>query len=164
MSTSNSFLNPQSEKDELLTFLRSLINKNLRITITDNRMFWGTFKCTDAQSNIILQHTYEYRQPSAQQISEAAAAATALPSPPRANPPLSGEGDGAGDVGPGEESGHGKDRNKSKVKLDMTSRYLGLVVVPGHVITRIEVEEFVSQMRGRELKVLGVREHGVAVS
>jgi hypothetical protein len=46
----------------------------------------------------------------------------------------------------------------------MTSRYLGLVVVPGHVITRIEVEEFVSQMRGREVKVLGVGEQGVAVS
>jgi hypothetical protein len=47
----------------------------------------------------------------------------------------------------------------------MTSRYLGLVVVPGHVITRIEVEEFVSQMRrGREVKVLGVGEQGVVVS
>jgi hypothetical protein len=32
----------------------------------------------------------------------------------------------------------------------MTSRYLGLVVVPGEHITRIEVEEFESQMRGRK--------------
>ena len=32
----------------------------------------------------------------------------------------------------------------------MTSRYLGLVVVPGKYIVRIEVEEFVSQRRGRE--------------
>jgi N-alpha-acetyltransferase 38, NatC auxiliary subunit len=33
--------------------------------------------------------------------------------------------------------------------LDMTSRYLGLVVVPGEYITKIEVEEFASQMRGK---------------
>ena len=33
--------------------------------------------------------------------------------------------------------------------MDMTSRYLGLVVVPGEHITKIEVEEFVSQMKGQ---------------
>jgi hypothetical protein len=33
------------------------------------------------------------------------------------------------------------------VKLDMTSRYLGLVVVPGKYIVKMEVEEFASQMR-----------------
>lgn len=42
--------------------------------------------------------------------------------------------------------------------LDMTSRYLGLVVIPGKHITRIEAEEFVSQMPGRKLQVLGVGE------
>jgi hypothetical protein len=46
MSTSN----PQPQKEEHLTFLRSLLNKNLRVTTTDGRMFWGTFKCTDAVS------------------------------------------------------------------------------------------------------------------
>jgi hypothetical protein len=35
------------------------------------------------------------------------------------------------------------------VKLDLTSRFLGLVVVPGHHIVKIEVEQFVSQMRNR---------------
>ncbi|KAK4105413.1 hypothetical protein N658DRAFT_462648 [Parathielavia hyrcaniae] len=130
MSTSSTSPNSQPQNEEALTFLRSLINKNLRVTTTDGRLFWGTFKCTDAQSNIILQHTYEYRQPSAQQLSEAVAAAA-----------------------------------KRRVRLDMTSRYLGLVVVPGHVMTRIEVEEFASQMRGREVKVVGGRGgHGVAVS
>lgn len=34
----------------------------------------------------------------------------------------------------------------SNVTLDMTSRYLGLVVVPGHRITKMEVERFASQM------------------
>ena len=36
------------------------------------------------------------------------------------------------------------------VKLDMTARYLGLVVVPGKHIVKIEVEEFASQMRKQE--------------
>lgn len=32
----------------------------------------------------------------------------------------------------------------------MTSRYLGLVVVPGEYIVKIEVEEFVSQLKGKK--------------
>jgi hypothetical protein len=32
----------------------------------------------------------------------------------------------------------------------MTSRYLGLVVVPGEYVTKIEVEEFASQMKGKQ--------------
>jgi hypothetical protein len=51
-----------------------------------------------------------------------------LPPPPKAH-----------DIEEGEES----------VTLDMTSRYLGLVVVPGEYITKIEVEEFASQMKGK---------------
>jgi N-alpha-acetyltransferase 38, NatC auxiliary subunit len=31
----------------------------------------------------------------------------------------------------------------------LTSRYLGLVVVPGEFITKIEVEEFASQVKSR---------------
>jgi hypothetical protein len=41
------------------------------------------------------------------------------------------------------------DESKEPVTLDMTSRYLGLVVVPGEYITKIEVEEFASQMKGK---------------
>ncbi|PQE24408.1 LSM domain-containing protein [Rutstroemia sp. NJR-2017a BVV2] len=36
------------------------------------------------------------------------------------------------------------------IKKDLTSRYLGLVVVPGEYIRKIELEEFESQVRGRE--------------
>ena len=32
------------------------------------------------------------------------------------------------------------------VKLDMTSRYLGLIVIPGHHIVKMELEQFKSQM------------------
>ncbi|KAL6413654.1 LSM domain-containing protein 1 [Ilyonectria robusta] len=35
------------------------------------------------------------------------------------------------------------------VTLDMTSRFLGLVVVPGHHIVKMEVEQFASQMRNQ---------------
>lgn len=35
------------DKDEAQTYLQSLLNKNLRITTTDGRLFWGSFKCTD---------------------------------------------------------------------------------------------------------------------
>lgn len=47
----------------------------------------------------------------------------------------------------------------------MTARYLGLVVVPGKYIVRIEAEEFASQMRGREVRVLPLKQQqgGVGV-
>ncbi|KAG9256034.1 uncharacterized protein F5Z01DRAFT_650871 [Emericellopsis atlantica] len=35
----------------------------------------------------------------------------------------------------------------TSVTLDMTSRFLGLVVVPGEHIVKMEVEQFASQMR-----------------
>ncbi|KAI9171764.1 N-alpha-acetyltransferase 38-B, NatC auxiliary subunit [Paramyrothecium foliicola] len=100
------------DKDAAREYLSSLLNKNLRITVIDGRMFWGSFKCTDPDMNIVLANTYEYRQPSAEKQAEAA-----------------------------ERTSHGT------VTLDMTSRYLGLVVVPGHHIIRMQVEQFASQMR-----------------
>lgn len=59
--------------------------------------------------NIILQHTFEYRMPSA----------------------LSKVVEGTAE----------------KVVKNMTSRYLGLVVVPGEYITKIELEQFASQFK-----------------
>ena len=63
------------------------------------------------ECNIILAQTYEYRLPSSTAIKEAAVNAEQSPSSP------------------------------DTVKADMTSRYLGLIVVPGQHVTRIEVEE-----------------------
>lgn len=117
------------EKAQAEDYLSSLLNKNLRITTSDTRIFHGQFKCTDSvyqpfpylhlnvwqltnpqDRNIILSQTFEYR----------------LPPPPKA-----------------------KDlQGAESITLDMTSRYLGLVVVPGEYITKIEVEEFASQMKG----------------
>ncbi|KAJ0165910.1 N-alpha-acetyltransferase 38-B, NatC auxiliary subunit [Colletotrichum tanaceti] len=104
------------EKEAGRGFLTSILNKNLRILVTDGRMFLGQFKCTDPDRNVVLAHAYEYRQPSAQQRTEVSRQTT-------------------------DESG--------TVTMDMTSRYLGLVVVPGQYIVKIEVEEFASQIRGQ---------------
>ncbi|KAI1500246.1 hypothetical protein F5X99DRAFT_386921 [Biscogniauxia marginata] len=108
-----------SEKTEAEFYLKSLLNRALRIYTTDSRMFIGTFKCTDTHRNIVLSLTYEYRQPSQQKLAEAAAAS----------------------------SSSGQDT----VKADMTSRYLGLVVIPGEHIVKMEVEEFVSQVKSRSI-------------
>ncbi len=35
------------QRKEAQAFLQSLLNKNLRVTTADERMFWGTFMCTD---------------------------------------------------------------------------------------------------------------------
>jgi hypothetical protein len=123
------------DPEEAKAYLTYLINKNLRITSTDQRIFYGQFKCTDPvrcnsgfydearqanfkfhkqDQNVILANTYEYRQPSLQQIQKSAANAV-----------------------PGQ----------AVLALDMSSRYMGLVVVPGKHILKIEVEEFASQMR-----------------
>ena len=38
----------------------------------------------------------------------------------------------------------------NKVVKNMTARYLGLVCVPGEYITKIELEEFASQVKGNK--------------
>ncbi|UPK99566.1 hypothetical protein LCI18_010501 [Fusarium solani-melongenae] len=102
------------DSEQAREYLSGILNKNLRVYTTDGRLFWGALKCTDPDRNIVLAHTYEYRQPSSRQRAEAA-----------------------------EKAGG------ETIKLDMSSRYLGLVVVPGHHIVRMEVEEFASQMRNQ---------------
>ena len=44
-----------------ITRLRSYLNFQARIAITDGRVFVGTLVCTDKQKNLILAHTKEYR-------------------------------------------------------------------------------------------------------
>lgn len=43
----------QQQKQQATDFLQSLLNKNLRVTTTDSRMFWGSFKCTDYVSTLL---------------------------------------------------------------------------------------------------------------
>ncbi|KAH7321264.1 LSM domain-containing protein [Stachybotrys elegans] len=103
------------DKEEAREYLASLLNHNLRVLATDGRLFVGSLKCTDPDQNIVLAHTYEYRQPSAERQAEEAEKADKA--------------------------------SRGTFTLDMTSRYLGLVVIPGQHIVKMEVEKFASQMK-----------------
>jgi N-alpha-acetyltransferase 38, NatC auxiliary subunit len=96
------------EEAEAQYFLESLLDKTLHCTAIDGRLFTGTFRCTDNESNIILSNAFEYRMPSP-------AAEKAAIEKTKAT---------------GQTS-----------KADMTSRFVGLIVVPGKQIAKIEVEE-----------------------
>ncbi|KAF2140838.1 uncharacterized protein K452DRAFT_229702 [Aplosporella prunicola CBS 121167] len=91
---------------QAVPYLLQFIGRNLRIHVSDQRMFIGQLKCTDKDRNIILALTHEYRAPTDAAIRAA----------------IASSGDPA-------------------VQLPLTSRYVGLVVIPGQYITRIEFEE-----------------------
>ncbi|GAB7353659.1 hypothetical protein MBLNU459_g4066t2 [Dothideomycetes sp. NU459] len=125
--------------EEAVSLLTSLLNKTLRIYTTDTRIFVGQMKCTDKVSteprslplthgfcfsgaqdrNIILSLTHEYRQPPRSAVDDAAAAMR--------------DGSSGGSSSSSSSS--------SNVKVDMLKRFVGLVVVPGEYITKIEVED-----------------------
>ncbi|KJZ77445.1 hypothetical protein HIM_03169 [Hirsutella minnesotensis 3608] len=100
------------DKDEAQVYLQSLLNQNFRIVTTDGRLFWGAFKCTDPNKNVVLAHTYEYRQPSADNVHRQL-----------------------------------RETAEGTVAVEMTSRYLGLIVIPGHHIVKMELEQFASQLK-----------------
>jgi small nuclear ribonucleoprotein (snRNP)-like protein len=109
-----------------IQFLKPLLTKNMRVLATDGRLFIGQLKCTDPDCNIILAHTYEYRHPSGAtptlgSDSPSPLVVAGLPPPPSSS-------------------------NGSSL-AGMKSRYLGLIVVPGKHIVKIELEQFASQMR-----------------
>ncbi|KAF7594795.1 hypothetical protein BBP40_008298 [Aspergillus hancockii] len=113
------------EENQAVQYLESLIGQTLRVHATDTRIFVGTFKCTDSARNIILASTYEYRFPTPSAIRNAAT-----------------DAENQEDSGIAAES--------QNVKVNMTSRFIGLVVVPGQHITKIELEETPQQSRVRE--------------
>lgn len=50
---------PEINEDKL--FLQALLNRELHITVSDGRIFRGTFMCTDKDGSAILAETHEYR-------------------------------------------------------------------------------------------------------
>ncbi|KIW42621.1 uncharacterized protein PV06_06153 [Exophiala oligosperma] len=110
------------EQAEAAQFLESLLGKTLHVTAPDGRLFTGTFRCTDKDSNIILSSTFEYRMPS--KTVEAAA------------------------IGKLKSTGQAS-------RSDMTSRFVGLIVVPGNQITKLEVEERREWPSGQSLSLRG---------
>ncbi|KAI9924663.1 hypothetical protein ASPWEDRAFT_51576 [Aspergillus wentii DTO 134E9] len=111
------------DENRAVQYLDSLIGQTLRVHTTDTRIFVGTFKCTDAARNIILACTYEYRFPTPSTVRDAASNTN------------------------NQESATSVD--SKNIKVNMTSRLIGLVVVPGQHITRIELEETPEQAHVR---------------
>ncbi|KAL3474723.1 hypothetical protein BJX99DRAFT_174123 [Aspergillus californicus] len=99
------------DDQQAVEYLESLIGQTLRVHATDTRIFAGVFKCTDAARNIILANTHEYRYPTPATVRDAV-----LNTAPESS------------------------EKTQNLKLNMTSRFIGLVVVPGQHITRIELE------------------------
>ncbi len=93
-------------------YLTQLLNRTLHVHTSDGRMFVGQMKCTDNQRNLILAMTHEYRQPSQQDLQRATM-----------------RQDQGGSSG-------------GEIVLDMKKRFVGLVVVPGQYITKIELESY----------------------
>jgi hypothetical protein len=106
--------------DQHQAFLHQFLNKTLRILVDDDRIFVGTFKCTDKvcferdpqndranmrkDLDMVLCMTHEYRPP--EDLKERI-----------------------------ERSG------APYVQVEYTSRFVGLVVVPGNCIKRVELEQ-----------------------
>ncbi|KAJ5765429.1 hypothetical protein N7520_004988 [Penicillium odoratum] len=97
--------------DQAVQYLEGLIGRQLRVYATDSRIFVGIFKCTDADRNIILANSFEYRLPSPSAVQAAAD---------------SWEKDSGA--------------QSATLKVNMTHRLIGLIVVPGRHITKIELE------------------------
>ncbi|KAG6093672.1 hypothetical protein E4U31_006686 [Claviceps sp. LM219 group G6] len=120
----------KQSKAHAKAYLSSLLDKNLRISTTDGRLFRGCFKCTDYDQNIVLSDTFEYRRRSSAPSEKAPETSS--------DAALSAEAQSAS-----ADDGSG----------DMSSRYLGMVVVPGQHIVKMELEEFASQRATRRLAV-----------
>lgn len=95
-------------------YLDGLLGRSLRVHTTDSRMFVGIFKCTDAERNLILANSLEYRFPTPSAVEAAAKDNEALDNTPQSS--------------------------KATVKVNMSSRLIGLIVIPGRHITKIELE------------------------
>jgi N-alpha-acetyltransferase 38, NatC auxiliary subunit len=78
--------------------------------------------------NVILANTYEHRFPNSSAIQAAVSDSETV-----------------------------SDAEHGTVKVNMTSRLVGLVVIPGQYITRIELEESLDQPRASEGKDLAAR-------
>ncbi|KAF8428201.1 hypothetical protein EV426DRAFT_332360 [Tirmania nivea] len=123
-------------------FLNSLILRTLRITATDGRWFVGVLKCTDKDRNLILDRTHEYRSGEVGGEPASAFSTTTTTTTTTTGEGVLMEGpEGSVEISAGEGVGERSVRG-------VTSRYLGLVVVPGEVIVKVEVEERKGGPRG----------------
>ncbi|KAG0093907.1 hypothetical protein BGZ92_000022 [Podila epicladia] len=123
----------EHEDPPMVAKLRSLLNRNARIEITDGRLFVGQFMCIDHSKNIILAGAYESR--------------------PKVPSAKTAEGKGGEPEAPqetGAESRLAPDVGSSK-KGDEDRRFVGLVMIPGHHIVKAEMD--CSHLRGVDSRI-----------
>lgn len=106
-------------------YLQTLLNKKLCVYTNDSRMFYGDFKCTDNASQFVYK---PYAAANASQecniiLSQSYEYRQPTPNALKAASESSSE-----------------TSSTATLKVDMTSRFLGLIVVPGQYITKIEVD------------------------
>ncbi|EFR04468.1 hypothetical protein MGYG_09154 [Nannizzia gypsea CBS 118893] len=104
------------ERDEAREYLESLVDKVLRVHTSDSRVFVGLFKCTDNERNMILSTTHEYRCPTEPALAEQVSSEETEGPKGASNEPLD-------------------------LTADMSRRFIGLVVIPGQHITKIELDQ-----------------------
>ena len=113
---------PDSERTPAgRAFLDSVLNKCLRVTLTDGRVIQGRLICTDRDSNLVMAEGQEHAPASFDA---------------KVGSPIEGEKDGpqlaAADTA--NESGYGADGLKFR-------RRLGLTMVPGEHIVNVSLEQ-----------------------
>ena len=114
------------DNTKAIEYLQSLLSKRLCVYTDDSRMFYGDFKCTD---NVIyplwmpLRPTTKVAQECNIILSQSYEYRQPPPNAVKAAAESSSE-----------------TSSTATLKVDMTSRFLGLIVVPGQHITKIEVE------------------------
>ncbi len=107
-------------------YLQNLLNKKFRVYTNDSRMFYGDFKCTDNVS-----HPVQDYKPAVNVFQECN---IILSQSYEYRQPTANAVQAAAESPTGTSS-------TETLKVDMTSRFLGLIVVPGQYITKIEVED-----------------------
>ena len=114
------------DNDQATEYLGSMLGKQLRIYTADTRMFVGDFRCTDNVRPDTLNSptTSELNANPGQECNIILGQSFEYRLPTQK----------ALDTASASLS-------TASLKLDMTSRFLGLIVVPGQHIVKIEIEE-----------------------
>ncbi|KAI5300689.1 hypothetical protein KEM56_002264 [Ascosphaera pollenicola] len=130
------------DNERAVTYLDSLLGRTLRVHTSDTRMFVGEFKCTDRDRNIILGLTHEYRRPTAATVNAEAAAAVAASGTTTiaATTTASSTNVKSSSQDGVSATSTTASQTQAVLRVNMTNRFIGLVVLPGEHIVKIEVE------------------------
>ena len=109
-------------------YLQTLLNKKLCVYTNDSRMFYGDFKCTDKAGHPLYSlQTLESMSNVSQECNIILSQSYEYRQPTQ-------------DAVKAAAESSSRTSSTATVKVDMTGRFLGLIVVPGQYITKIEVD------------------------